>query len=169
MDLMQERGLFPIPPSINEMQKHSKQWNKTLKASVPIDDFKALKKVRNPELQGLSPYGYAKKLYDESLIKNPAQLIDNTIGAHSMLKDTVAVDGDFAAKHFKKSKHYVKNSPKQIAKYIAKHPGRAGLGVLGAGAAAGLTAGGAKMIYDSTRNKNASIYMDAIEKVAMSW
>lgn len=157
-----------IPPSEAKIRSHASKNQKTIKASVPIDEFKNFKIVRNPELQGLSPYQYAKKLYDRRLIKDPAMLISDTIGARGLLKDTIVIDGDFAAKNFKKSKHYIKNSPKQIAKYIAKHPGRAGIGALGTGVATGLAAGGTKMLYDSTlkRKKEANIYLDAIEKVA---
>lgn len=153
----------PTPESRAFQRKHYK----TLEASVPFDDFQKLKKVKNPELRGMTPKEFADFLTKGQLIPQPGAKLNNYLAARSLDKDTVTLEGDFASKYFKKGKGYIKNSPKQVAKYVAKHPGRFGKGLLAGAGVAGLAGLGVKNIHDLyVDSKQANLYMDAIEKVA---
>lgn len=110
--------------------------HKTMKVNIPLDEYKKLNTVANPELRGA-------KTLKEVLQKNKAGEIPGSqfeaIMTHLKLnKGTDTVLGDIPSKFIKGGKGYQKRTLKDIGRHIKNNPkifakglGKAGLGTLG--------------------------------------
>lgn len=163
-----------------------------VKVNMPISHLKKVERD-NPELLGAKNLKEFKAKHREMTGKlrqmgNPfaqdapdAQL--KAVWNGLSRKGTTTVQGTVGTKYIKGSKDYEKNTVKNVAKHIKENPKMFAKGVGKAGLAAGLIAGGGKLMYDgmkrtkledikkqSKQEKKAYysdyIYGQAIEKIA---
>lgn len=146
-----QKSPFQIP-DIQAAKRLAKEQTTTLKASIPYEEYKKMRQVKNPELRGLSERDFIEKHISSGL--NTSDKVNNFFAARGLTsKGTFVSPDDFDAKHFKKSKQYTKNSLGQVSDYIKKNPKRfakgLGLGALSVGAVGG---GGALALNGMKRN-----------------
>lgn len=132
-------AMFLSPSDLSRLNKRD---NDLLKASVPFEEFKRMKRVENPEVMGAK----TKKEFVEKMKQHykskgmdltKMQELELGSGFKALGKDTVTLSGDFGAKNFVGGAGYKKNSAKEILDYAAKNKARALKGVgLGLGGAA---------------------------------
>lgn len=138
----------------NEMKSLSKSFKhqKTMKVNIPLNEYRKLKFVDNPELRGAKSYREAIKKSS----KGTGELPVNELGAMMMYKvlgkDTDTVAGDISSKFIKGGKGYQKQTLKGIGKHIKSNPKNFAKGLGKAGLGAGLIAGGATIASKSFKN-----------------
>lgn len=151
--------------------------HKVLTASIPYDEYKKLKHVDNPELLGAkSLRQYVKTHRDlDTKVKEAlggkgkakVNIIDDVVRAGSygfVGKNTKVLPHDLSTKYIKGAEGYVKNSPKEVLRYMKKHPTRLlkGLGAYGLGGAT--LAGGVKLINDNRKTANKLRSLEELRK-----
>lgn len=168
----------------DQLRALNKAENETLKASVPFEEFKRMKRVDNPELMGAKNKKefidkMKTQLRKNGKILNKQEEAAISSGFKALGKDTVTLSGDFGAKNFIGGSGYRKNSAKEILDYAVKNKGRMAKGVgLGLGSAALLGAGAlavGKGVKDNlkaeqeAKKKNAPIQKRQQELVRKMW
>lgn len=139
---------------------------KVVKVNMDYDEWKKLKKVKNPELLGAKNgeeyirelmkrgkvQGFGKDFdaldpLTKEVLKTQGKATFETLGE----KGTEVIEGDIASKFIKGGKGYEKNSLKKVAKYVKNNPkrfakgaGKAALGVATVGTGLAVAAKGAK-------------------------
>lgn len=129
--------------------------NKNIKVSMPIDDYKALDKVRNPELFGAKNiFQHVRNGYRKDGI---AGAYVNTFAYDSLARQTKTIAGDISTKHIVGSNNYVPNKTSDIIKHVKSRPGHVAgaIGLIGIGGTIGV--GGFNIFKKAFRKSDQSV------------
>ena len=142
---------FIMPNEMKSLAKSLKH-QKTMKINIPLNEYRKLNLIDNPELRGAKSYREAIKKSS----KGTGELPVNELGAMMMYKvlgkDTDTVAGDISSKFIKGGKGYQKQTLKGIGKHIKSNPKDFAKGLGKAGLGAGLIAGGATIAGKSFKS-----------------
>lgn len=115
-----------------------------VKMSIPYDEYKGMKRVfDNPEFSRLSKEDWVDRYKSMGISETKLKNYYDNFSGNRGTSGTRIFEQDIDAKRIKGSKNYVKNSSKQVANYIKKHPGRFAKGAAKTALGTGLIAGGA--------------------------
>lgn len=141
-----------IMPNETESLLKSFKHQKTMKVNIPLDEYKKLNFVDNPELRGAKSY---KDVIKKSLT-GTGEIPADPLSAMSMYKtlgkETDTVAGDISSRFIKGGKGYKKQTLKGIGKHIKNNPKEFAKGLGKAGLGAGLLAGGAVIAGKSLKS-----------------
>lgn len=141
-----------VLPNGAESLIKSFKHQKTMKVNIPLNEYRKLNKVSNPELRGAKSYRDAIKKSLTGTQEIPADPLTAMSMYKTLGKDTDTIAGDISSKFIKGGKGYKKQTLKGIGKHIKNNPKdfAKGLGKAGLGTAA--IAGGGIMAYKSLKN-----------------
>lgn len=141
-----------ILPNASQSLAKSFKHQKTLKVNIPLNEYRKLDFVDNPELRGAKSYRDAVKKSLTGTREIPADPLSAMSMYKTLGKETDTVAGDISSRFIKGGKGYQKQTLKGIGKHIKNNPKDFVKGLGKAGLGAGLIAGGATIAGKSFKS-----------------
>lgn len=141
-----------ILPNASQSLAKSFKHQKTLKVNIPLNEYRKLDFVDNPELRGAKSYRDAVKKSLTGTREIPADPLSAMSMYKTLGKETDTVAGDISSRFIKGGKGYQKQTLKGIGKHIKNNPKDFAKGLGKAGLGAGLIAGGATIAGKSFKS-----------------
>jgi len=140
-------------PSETDSLIDSFKTDKTLKVNIPLQDYKKMNKVSNPELKGAKNAKQFNAAQKERLgaLNDP---LKNRAVYKKLGKGTDTIQGDIASKYIKGGKGYTKQSLKGVLEHIKANPKMFAKGVAGTGLGLALAGTGG---YSAVKSLNENI------------